>query len=77
MKKLPTVPNLALKALEIISTSKQKLYVRNQNELKLLVIKNPDYISFILKVEKTSFQLQLHFFLFISPLGKKIPAFVY
>ena len=53
MKKLPTVPNLALKALEIISTSKQKLHVRNQNELKLLVIKNPDYISFILKVEKT------------------------
>ena len=40
MKKVPTVPNLALKALEIASASKEKLYIRNQKELKLLVIKN-------------------------------------
>ena len=27
MEKLPTVPNLALKTLEIVSASKQKFYV--------------------------------------------------
>ena len=41
MKKVPPVPNLALKALEIVSTSKQKLYICNQKGLKLLLTKNP------------------------------------
>ena len=35
MTKVPTLPSFALKALEIISASKQKLYIRNQKELKL------------------------------------------
>ena len=34
--------SLAQKALEIISASKQKLYIRNHKELKLLLTKNPD-----------------------------------
>ena len=41
-EKVPTVSSLALKALELISVSKQKLYIYNQKELKLLVTKNPD-----------------------------------
>ena len=35
MRKVPTLPSFARKALEIISASKQKLYIRNQEELKL------------------------------------------
>ena len=46
MKNVATVPNLGLKALKIISASKQKLYICNKKELKLLVTKNPDYSSF-------------------------------
>ena len=44
MTKVPTLPSLALKALEIISASKQKLYIRNQKELKLGATKNLDCI---------------------------------
>ena len=44
MEKVPTVPNLALKALEIVSTSNQKFYIRNQKELKLT--KYPDFSPF-------------------------------
>ena len=40
MKKVPTVPNLAMKDIEIVLASKQKLYTLNQKELKLLVTKN-------------------------------------
>ena len=32
MKKVPTVPTFTLKALEIVSASKQKLYIRNEKE---------------------------------------------
>ena len=46
MKKVPNVPSLALKALEIISALEQKLHIRNQKELKLLVIKDPDCSPF-------------------------------
>ena len=43
MKKVPNVPSLASKALEIIvSVSKQKLYIRIQKEMKLAFTKNPD-----------------------------------
>ena len=42
MKEMPTVPSIALKTLEIVSASKQKLYIPNQKELKLLFTKNPD-----------------------------------
>ena len=52
MKKVPTIPSLALKALEIVYASKQKLYIRNQKEMKLLVTKNPHCSSFGEKVEK-------------------------
>ena len=41
MKEMPAVPSIALKTLEIVSTSKQKLYIPNQKELKLLFTKNP------------------------------------
>ena len=41
MKKVLPVLNLALKALEIVSASKQKLYICNQKGLKLLLTKNP------------------------------------
>ena len=40
-KKEPTVPNLALKALEIISALKLKLHAHSQKESNLLVTKNP------------------------------------
>ena len=46
MRKVPTVPSLALKVLEIVSAANQKLYVRNEKELKLLVAKNLDCIPF-------------------------------
>ena len=46
MKKVPIIPNLALKAIETGSASKQKLYFHNKKELKLLVTKNPDYSHF-------------------------------
>ena len=39
MRKVPTMTSLALKASEIVSVMKQKLYMRNQRELKLLVLK--------------------------------------
>ena len=39
MEKVPTVNSLSLKALEIVSATKQKLYIRNQKELKLLFTK--------------------------------------
>ena len=51
MKKAPTLPSLALKALENVSASKQKSYIRNQKELILSVTKNP-YCSPFRKVEK-------------------------
>ena len=35
---MPTVPSLALKALEIVSALKQIFYIRNQREVKLLKI---------------------------------------
>ena len=35
------------KALEIISASKQKLYICIQKELKVLVTKNPDFYRFL------------------------------
>ena len=43
-EKVPTLPNLALKALEIVSASKQKFYIFNQKEMKLT--KNPDCSPF-------------------------------
>ena len=43
-EKVPTVPNIALKALEIVSASKQKFYIFNQKEMKLT--KNPDCSPF-------------------------------
>ena len=46
MKKAPTVSSLALKVLEIIFALKQKLYIRIQKELKLLVTKNLDCSPF-------------------------------
>ena len=65
MKKEPTVPSLVLKALEIFSALKQKLYILNQKEWKLLVTKNADCSSFKYKVEKTGFHFfQVRFFLF-------------
>ena len=45
MKKVSTIPNLALKALEIVSASKGKLYIRNQKELKLLLPKNEKFAT--------------------------------
>ena len=62
MKKVPTAPNLALECLEIVSAPKQKLYIRNQKELKHLFTKNPEYGPFRYKVDKTHF----HYFNFIS-----------
>ena len=56
MKKVPTILNLALKALEIVSLSKQKL--------KPLVMKNPDSSPFRQIVEKSYHFFQLNFFLF-------------
>ena len=44
MEKMPTVPNLAFKILEIVSALKQKFYIRNKKELKLT--KNPDCSPF-------------------------------
>ena len=35
MEKVPTVPNLASKTLEIVSASKQKFYICNQKKLTL------------------------------------------
>ena len=35
MEKVPTVLNLALKALEIVSNPKQKCYIHNPKDLKL------------------------------------------
>ena len=35
MDKLPPVPKLALKSLEIVSASKQNFYISHQKELKL------------------------------------------
>ena len=46
MKKVPTIPSLALKALDTVSAWKQKLYVCNQKELNPLVNKNPDCSPF-------------------------------
>ena len=46
MKIVPIIPSLALKALEIISVLKQKLYTRNQKELKTFVTKNPERSPF-------------------------------
>ena len=40
MEKVSTVPNLVLKALEIVSALKQKYHIRNQIELNFT--KNPD-----------------------------------
>ena len=45
MKKVPTVPSLALKTLEIASALKQ-LQTRIQEELNLLVTKTPDSSPF-------------------------------
>ena len=44
MERVPTVPKLVLGAIEIVTASKQKFYIRNQKELKLT--KNPDCIPF-------------------------------
>ena len=44
MEKVPTVPNLALKALEIVFALTQKFYIRNQKEL--ILTKNPDCSAF-------------------------------
>ena len=49
---MPAIPSHALKTLEVVSTSKQKLYICNQKELKLLVTKNPDSSSFRKKLRK-------------------------
>ena len=46
MKKVPTVPSLAMKVLEIVFASKQKLCIPNQKKGKILVTKNPDCTSF-------------------------------
>ena len=45
MKKVPTVPSLALKTREIFSALKQ-LFSRNQEELNLSVTKTPDRSPF-------------------------------
>ena len=50
MEKMPTVPNVALKALEIVSASKQKLFIHNQKELKLT--KNPYCTILVKKLKK-------------------------
>ena len=60
MKKVPHKPNLALKVVETVSASKQKLYTCNQKESKRLN-KNPDRNPFRQRVEKT----HSHFFHFI------------
>ena len=52
MKKVSTTHNLALKTLEIVSVSKQNLYILNQKELKLLGLKNPDCSPFSKKVDR-------------------------
>ena len=52
MEKMPTVPNVALKALEIVSASKQKLFIHNQKELKLT--KNPYCTILVKKLKKLS-----------------------
>ena len=46
MTKMPTVPSLALNTLKIVSAVRQKLNIRKEKELKLLVTKNPDCSSF-------------------------------
>ena len=57
------VSNLELKALEVVSTLKQKFYILNQKKLKLT--KNPDCGHFRKKVDKALFHfLQNHFFIF-------------
>ena len=38
MEKVATVSNLPLKALDVVSASKQKFYIRSQKELSLLKI---------------------------------------
>ena len=43
---MPTIPSLALKALEIVSALMKKLYIRNQKELRLLVTKILDCSPF-------------------------------
>ena len=63
MKKVLPVLNLALKALEIVSASKQKLYICNQKGLKLLLTKNPYRRPFRLNAEEIHDQL-LHFHFF-------------
>ena len=63
MKKVLPVLNLALKALEIVSASKQKLYICNQKGLKLLLTKNPYCRPFRLNAEEIHDQL-LHFHFF-------------
>ena len=50
MEKMPTVPYVALKALEIVSASKQKLFIHNQKELKLT--KNPYCTILVKKLKK-------------------------
>ena len=60
---MPTVSNLELKALEVVSTLKQKFSIVNQKKLKLT--KNPDCAPFRKKVDKALFHfLQNHFFIF-------------
>ena len=44
MEKVATASNLPLKALDVVSASKQKFYICSQKELKLT--KNPDYSPF-------------------------------
>ena len=46
MKKVVTVPNFALKVFEIVSTSKQKVNIYNQEEFKPLVTINLDCSPF-------------------------------
>ena len=62
---MPNVLNLALKALEMVSVSKQKFYILNQKELKLLVTKNRDCNLFREKIKKTQEIYQISFLFFL------------
>ena len=60
---MPNVLNLALKALEMVSVSKQKFYILNQK--KLLVTKNRDCNLFREKIKKTQEIYQISFLFFL------------
>ena len=63
MKKVPTVPSFAMKALEVVSTLKQKI-VCNLKELKLLLTILLTIVAILDKKLRKLILVQLHFFPF-------------